>query len=207
MKCPNCGSELKKGSSFCGECGKPVSNVNSVNEFKTSINSSTPNLNKSNSNNKTIIIVALIAIIAVLAASFGVYYMLNSQSQSQTITQSNEQINLQGASSALKIISGDIYTGSADEDLSHCTVYVGKEHAGEAVQISTLYSRNGNNLNPGNIVPTTVDSNGNVYVSSAEASIYYPSYVIIKLYDGNGNLKDTFETGLEIRSGTQTFTA
>ena len=72
------------------------------------------------------------------------------------------------------IHDGYISTGSAESDKTYCHVNVGSGYAGENVKISVLYSRDGTNLNKGNIVPKTVDSDGYVSVSSSEAFKKYP---------------------------------
>ena len=104
-----------------------------------------------------------------------------------------------------KIHSGSISTGSSLSDKTYCSVYVGTEHAGENCKISVLYSRDGSNLNQGNIVPKTVDSSGYVSVPSAYAFDYYPDTALVTIYDANGKELDHLTVNLAEQSGTQTF--
>ena len=105
----------------------------------------------------------------------------------------------------MAINGGTISTGSAKSDKTYCSVYVGSGYAGENVKISVLYSRDGKNLNQGNIVPKTVDSEGYVSVPSAKAFKKYPDEAYITLYDSNGNTIDTQSVSLSPKSGSQSF--
>ena len=103
------------------------------------------------------------------------------------------------------IRSGTITTGSSLSSKSTCKVFVGKEFSGAKVQISTLYSRDGTDLNAGKLVPKTVDSDGYITVNSADAFKLYPDSCLICLYDSNGNELDYRTVYLETESGTQSF--
>ena len=81
--------------------------------------------------------------------------------------------------SSPQILSGSFSTGSSASDKTHCTIYVGSEHAGEKVKISK--------------------------VASAYAFDYYPDEAYITLYDNNGNVLDTQTVYLNENSGKQTF--
>ena len=96
-------------------------------------------------------------------------------------------------------------TGSAEEDKTYAQIYVGKENAGQSVIVQIFYSRDGNSLNNGNMVPANVHSDGYLYITSADAYLYYPDYATIKLYDSNSNLMDTQSVSLTPTSGTQYF--
>ena len=90
----------------------------------------------------------------------------------------------------MHILSGSFETGSGKSDKTYCSVYVGEQYAGESVKISVLYSRDGSNLNQGNIV---------------NAFKYYPDNAFVTIYDSSGNILDTQEVYLSPSSGTQTF--
>ena len=90
-------------------------------------------------------------------------------------------------------------------DKTHCTVYVGSEHAGEKVKISVLYLNDGYALNQGKVVSKTVGSDGYVKVASASAFDRYPDEAHISLYDSNGDILDTKTVYLYESSGKQTF--
>ena len=105
----------------------------------------------------------------------------------------------------IKIISGSFHTGNKLSDRTQCKVYVGDENAGVKLKIRVLYSRDGNDLNPGKIVPKTVDSNGYVSLKSANAFKYYPDYAYITLYDLDDNVLDNTEVSMSATKGTQTF--
>ncbi len=65
--------------------------------------------------------------------------------------------------------------------------------------------RDGSTLNNGNMVPKTVNSEGYIEVSSADAYEFFPDFAEINLYDNSGNLLDTQSVSLNPQSGTQTF--
>lgn len=103
------------------------------------------------------------------------------------------------------IRKGTITTGSSLSSKSTCKVYVGKEFSGTNVKISTLYSRDGTDLNAGKLVAKTVDKDGYVTVSSADAFDLYPDECLITLYDSKGNSLDYRHVSLDTTSGTQSF--
>lgn len=104
------------------------------------------------------------------------------------------------------IIGGGMFeTGSELEDLTYAKIYVGPEHAGETIKIKILYSRDGEALNTGNLVTTTVEGDGYIHIASADAYSKFPDYAIVKVYDWQGDLQNTQEISLEPKSGTQYF--
>lgn len=105
----------------------------------------------------------------------------------------------------IQILSGSFKTGNKLSDKTYCKVYVGDENAGTKLKIQVLYSRNGNTLNPGNIVPKTVDNKGYVSLRSANAFKYYPDNAVITLYDLDNNVLDSIEVTMSANKGTQTF--
>lgn len=107
--------------------------------------------------------------------------------------------------SEMRILSGSISTGSGVSDKSHCEVYVGSEFSGQNILISTLYSRDGQNLNNGKKVSKTVDSSGYVTLNAAESYEVYPSNCVVTIYDTNGNVLDSTSVSLATESGTQNF--
>jgi len=62
--------------------------------------------------------------------------------------------------SSISILGGSFSTGSADADKTYARINVGTAHAGEDVIVQIFYSRDGNSLNNGNMVPATVHSDG-----------------------------------------------
>lgn len=107
--------------------------------------------------------------------------------------------------SSLSILGGSFSTGSADEDKTYARINVGTSHAGEDVIVQIWYSRDGNTLNNGNMVPATVHSDGYLEIASADAYLYYPDYATINIYDSGSNLLDTQSVSLSPSAGTQTF--
>ena len=107
--------------------------------------------------------------------------------------------------SDLKVISGDITTGSSLSDKTKAHIYVGSEHSGETIKITAVYMRDGANLNNGNILSKVVDSDGYVSFNSAEPFNEYPDTAIIKIYDNDGNIIDSKTVNLDPQSGTQSF--
>ena len=218
MRCPECDSENNDGAKFCKKCGTPLEKK--VISHENMINSM--NGEKTSSDNKTkYIIVALVVIAIVLAGAF-VYIYGFGQNQSddtqiqqvennQSVDQSDEPAQAQTtqqttqATSAMSILGGSFSTGGGLSDKTYASIYVGSEHAGENVNIQIFYSRDGSDLNNGNMVPKTVNSEGYIEVASAEAYKYYPDFAEINLYDASGNLLDTQSVSLNPESGTQTF--
>ena len=226
MKCSNCDAENSDGAKFCKKCGNPLEEktinheeiINSVGNKKT----------KTNDNTK-IIIIALAIVAIVLAGAFAYIYMSgnsntsdagstsNAGSSSQAVDQddssakqassssSGSEKTAQQDTSSMRIQGGSFSTGSADADKTYASIYVGKENAGKDVIVQIFYSRDGNSLNNGNMVPASVHSDGYLYITSADAYLYYPDYATIKLYDSNSNLIDTQSVSLSPTSGTQTF--
>ncbi|MBE6490797.1 MAG: zinc ribbon domain-containing protein [Methanobrevibacter sp.] len=221
MKCSNCNAENSDGAKFCKKCGNPLEEktinheeiINSVGNVKT----------KSDDNTTKIIIIALVIVAIVLAGAFAYIYMSgNSDSgsasnagsasndadkvdSSQQAASSNPEKTAKSQTTSMKIKGGSFSTGSAESDKTYATIYVGTENAGKDVIVQIFYSRDGNSLNNGNMVPASVHSDGYLYITSADAYHYYPDYATIKLYDSNSNLLDTQSVSLSPTSGTQTF--
>lgn len=105
----------------------------------------------------------------------------------------------------MTIRSGSITTGSSLSSKSVCTIYVGKEYAGTDIQISTLYSRDGTDLNAGRLVAKTVDSDGYVTLKAADSYSVYPDECLISIYDKEGIELDYRTVYLDTVSGTQNF--
>ena len=226
MKCPNCESENSDTAKFCKKCGNPLNEKTMSHE--TVINSISGNKTQSNDNNTKIIIIALAIIAVVLAGAFVYIYASgnsgaddsttnsnsaasdsvhvdDSSNDEKTATQSSSSSSQASAKSSMKIRGGSFSTGSAEEDKTYAQIYVGTEHSGESVIVQIFYSRDGNALNNGNMVPANVHSDGYLYITSADAYHYYPDYATINLYDSNSNLLDTQSVSLAPASGTQNF--
>ena len=217
MNCPNCGSENNDDAKFCKKCGSPLKSE--INHQKM-INSQ----NASGDNTTKYIIIALVVIAIVLAGAFVYIYGFGSNqsndSQPQQVddsdsdadnsVQTNEQpektAETSGSSpSSISILGGSFSTGSAESDKTYARINVGTAHAGENVIVQIFYSRDGNSLNHGNMVPATVHSDGYLEIASADAYHYYPDYATINIYDSNSNLLTTQSVALSPTSGTQTF--
>ena len=214
MYCPNCNSENNDGAKFCKKCGTPLKN-NTVSHEKVMTNISKE---KSGDNTTKIIIITLIVIAVVLAGAFVYIYGFsnnNQQDDSQDINTDGDDNQIKQATQtsqsapktqSMTIKGGSFSTGSAEEDLTYASIYVGTEHAGEKVTIQIYYSRDGNLLNHGNMVPNHVKSDGYIDVKSADAYKYYPDFAEINLYDESGTtLLDSQSVYLSPESGTQTF--
>ena len=106
--------------------------------------------------------------------------------------------------SSISILGGSFSTGSADEDKTYARINVGTKHAGENVIVQIWYSRDGNALNNGNMVPATVHSDGYLEISSADAYKYYPDHATINIYDSNSTLLTTQIFSLNPSAGSQT---
>lgn len=230
MKCPNCGNENSGTAKFCKNCGtEMVQSAETTFKHEDVIESISGKKSDSAGDEKTkTLIIALAVVAVVLAGVFVYFYAFNdsgaadSASQIGTAGQQSVQVNDDKADSSsssqsepaktaqsskpkMSILGGSFSTGSAEEDKTYAEIYVGTEHAGENVIVQIFYSRDGNSLNNGNMVPASVHSDGYLYITSADAYHYYPDYATIKLYDSNSNLMDTQSVSLSPTSGTQTF--
>lgn len=222
MKCPNCQSENSDSAKFCKKCGTALSAEANVPNSHTEVVQSM-NEQKSSNNNTKIIIIALAIIAVVLAGAF-VYMFTSGDSASDSTNNANsasqdaskvdtsndektasKPTTQSSSSKSMTIQGGSFSTGSADADKTYAQIYVGKENAGQSVIVQIFYSRDGNSLNNGNMVPANVHSDGYLYITSADAYLYYPDYATIKLYDSNSNLMDTQSVSLTPTSGTQYF--
>jgi hypothetical protein len=73
-----------------------------------------------------------------------------------------------GVSAAMAIEGGAFYTAGGLDDLTYASIDVGSQYSGDDVIIQIFYSRDGSDLNEGNMVPKTVNSEGFINVKSAE---------------------------------------
>lgn len=108
-------------------------------------------------------------------------------------------------SNSMSILKSTIVTGSHKNDKTKCTVYVGEQYAGENVQISVLYSRDGEYLNEGLLVDKKVSDSGKITVKSKYPLAKYPNNAKITIYDSNGNPLDTQTVTLSKNSKLQSF--
>jgi len=226
MKCSKCNSENSDTAKFCKKCGNPLDGEKTM-DHQSVINSISGNNEKSQDNTTKIIIIALVIVAVVLAGAFIYIFASGNSHQDTAVSNSNSAVqnktvddtpeektatqtsssssSAKSSTSSMRIKGGSFSTGSADADKTYAQIYVGKEHAGEDVIVQIFYSRDGNALNHGNMVPASVHSDGYLYITSADAYLYYPDYATIKLYDSNSNLIDTQSVSLSPQSGTQTF--
>ena len=123
-----------------------------------------------------------------------------SSSSSSSTTQSSPS-----SPSSISILGGSFSTGSAESDKTYARINVGTAHAGENVIVQIWYSRDGNTLNHGNMVPASVHSDGYLEIASADAYHYYPDHATINIYDTNSHLLTSKSVNLSPSSGTQTF--
>lgn len=215
MRCPNCDSENSDSAKFCKKCGSPLKKTISHENMINSMNK-----NSSNDNTTKYIIIALAIVAIVLAGAFVYIYGFGQNNSQQDTVQNGNQGALQNdepiqaqnsqasqstPTTAISILSGSFSTGGGLNDKTYASIFVGKEHSGEKVQIQIFYSRDGADLNNGNMVPKTVNSDGYIEVASADAYEFFPDYAEINLYDSSGKLLDTKNVNLNPESGTQTF--
>ena len=109
-------------------------------------------------------------------------------------------------SSPMSIKKVTIATGSSIDDKSKCTVYAGKEYAGQSVKISVLYSDGNKNLNKGLKVDKKVSDSGTIVVYSKDPFDVYPDKAKITIYDSHENKIDTKTVKLSQNSKPQSFT-
>ena len=105
----------------------------------------------------------------------------------------------------MEIEGGAFYTDGGLDDLTYASVDVGSEYSGDDVIIQIFYSRDGSDLNDGNMVPKTVNSKGFINVKSADSYKYFPDHAEINIYDTNNNLLDSLEIKLSPSKGLQIF--
>lgn len=213
MKCPNCGSLNSDNAKFCKRCGNSLQQETLANQFNN--NSNVNNVSEDKSKNILIICVAAVICVLIVAGAFIYINGSNGDNVDDVNNVSPVENNVTTAAvtaeaepdpvSNMKILGGSFSTGSSASAKTKAHIYVGSQYAGQQVKITAIWSRNGNNLNNGNILTKTVDSSGYVNFNSADAFSYYPDYAYVKLYDLSGNLVDTMEVYLNPTSGTQTF--
>ena len=232
--CPDCGAENADSAKFCKNCGhalnanRPIKDnyvntgINPSARVNDNSNSSNSNINSnSKSDNKNLIIICLTIVICALLIAGAMVMFSNSNANDNDSDALSDSASLNSDSvenvsnsdtsaqatqeNTPQIYSGSFSTGSSASDKTHCTVYVGSEHAGEKVKISVLYLNDGYALNQGKVVSKTVGSDGYVKVASANAFEYYPDEARISLYDSNGDILDTKTVYLYENSGKQTF--
>ena len=212
MKCPKCGSENSDSAKFCKSCGTQLT--------KTINHESMVNQSKGDDTTKYIII-ALAIIAVVLAGTFAYLYLANSDqgtdSQPQQVVEDDDDDKTvqaevtgpaqttQNTPSSISILGGSFSTGSAEADKTYARINVGTSHAGEDVIVQIFYSRDGNSLNHGNMVPATVHQDGYLEIASADAYHYYPDYATINIYDSNSKKIKKKSVSLSPSAGTQTF--
>ena len=215
MKCPSCNTENNDSAKFCKKCGTALNNntINHENMIKS--------MSKDKSDNTTKIIIVALIIVAIVLAGVFIYLQTSGHNDSQaqnasasqnttanpdkTATPSSQPEKTAQSTGSMKILGGSFSTGSADADKTYASIYVGKQNAGKSVIVQIWYSRDGNTINNGNMVPASVHSDGYLYISSADAYKYYPDHATINLYDSSSNLMDSQSVSLSPSAGTQTF--
>ena len=80
---------------------------------------------------------------------------------------------------------------------------LGSNHSDEKVIVEVLYSRDGANLNDGDKVEKTVDSDGSIVCESKDSYDKYPDHAIVTLYDLDGNVLDKVDVSLATDDSTQ----
>ena len=128
-----------------------------------------------------------------------------NSSASSTASDSSSTASDSSSTAGMKIQSGSITTGSSLSSKSVCKVYVGSQYSGSKIKMRTVYSRDGSNLNHGNIITVTVSSNGYATLTAADSYKYYPDACDITIYDTGGNVLDNMYVTLSPKSGTQSF--
>ena len=199
MFCPKCGKENKDGVHFCKYCGTALT---ASNEQRAPTPVVTQEKSIDNEKRKNYVIIGLVALIVIVLliaclAAAGVFNNNSDNNNNDNVIVNNQ--------TELKIIGGSMSTASSLDAKTYAHINVGKEHAGETIKITTIWSRNGNNLNSGHMITCTVDGNGYVDFNSADAFKYYPDQAIIKLYNSDGSVADQLTVSLSPSAGTQTF--
>ena len=183
--CPDCGAENADSAKCCKNCGHTLSANRPIkdNYVNTGIdpsarvndnsNSSNSNINSnSKSDNKNLIIICLTIVICALLIAGAMVMFSNNNANDNDSDALSDSASLNSGSvenvsssetsaqatqeNSPQIYRGSFSTGSSASDKTHCTVYVGSEHAGEKIKISVLYLNNGDALNQGKVVTKTV---------------------------------------------------
>ena len=131
--------------------------------------------------------------------------IMSNYNQPTTTQTSSSTQSSPSSPSSISILGGSFSTGSAESDKTYARINVGTAHAGENVIVQIWYSRDGNTLNHGNMVPASVHSDGYLEIASADAYHYYPDHATINIYDTNSHLLTSKSVNLSPSSGTQTF--
>lgn len=216
MKCPNCGSLNAADAKFCKKCGNKLQTESLA---YSSVNKAPVN-NAESDKSKNILIICVAAVICVLIVACAFIYVNgnddgddgdNAVNNVDTPVNNDNKVSTSSSHSqpktvsSMKILGGSFSTGSSSSAKTYAHIYVGSQYAGQNVKITAIWSRNGNNLNNGNILTRPVESDGYINFNSADAFKYYPDHGLVKLYDLDGNLIDTMDVNLSPTSGTQSF--
>lgn len=136
----------------------------------------------------------------------------NNTSENTSITENNSvvdnsdtEINAPATTGPLKIQKLSISTAREIEALTYIKMFVGTQHAGKAVKVSSVFSNKKNTMCEEKVLSKKVDSQGYVNFASIVAFAKFPDHGIIKLYTADGTLSDTKEVTIVPRQGTQTF--
>lgn len=198
MKCPNCGTINNDSAKFCKKCGSKIPQGSFA--YNDSSNKSISNTNSDSKINNVLIICIAAIICAVIVASV---VIATNNHNDEPVTPVNDTVN--ETNSSLKILGGSFSTGSGMSDKTFAKINLGSDHAGEKVKITAIWSRDGYDLNDGNILTRTISADGYVEFNSLNAFSEYPDHAYIKLYDMDGTIIDTMDVTLNPSSGTQTF--
>ena len=126
-------------------------------------------------------------------------------SSTSNMSLSTDVTNAPATTGPLKIQKLSISTAREIEALTYIKMYVGTQHAGKAVKVSSVFSNKKNTMCEEKVLSKKVDSQGYVNFASIVAFAKFPDHGIIKLYTADGTLSDTKEVTIVPRQGTQTF--
>lgn len=193
MFCKNCGFENKDGAKYCQRCGSQLGtspNIGNMNSFPT-------NSQPATSDNKNAIIIGITAIIILIILG-GTFLLLSDEYEIPFLSGDNdyEDTNLQ-VNTATFYLDGNPNSGIP------ATINVGKEHTGESMEVMTVYSRDGSNLNhPTDYETHVVDDDGNIVITEYSSIPRYPDYCLIEIRYNNNVFKYGCDMGKH--KGSQT---
>ena len=212
MFCKKCGTEVPDGVNFCPNCGYNVSDITQTNDANSvSLDSLVKRWDNYNGEQKLIRVIFIccvgLFIMGFIMSIVSPDVNTNSDYSSSDSISSNEVVtndDFGSSSDSLRILSCTFSTENRSDALTYCDAFVGEDYSGENVKISVLYSCEGDDLNEGNKIPKTVDSEGYVSVPSAYAFSQFPDKAIVTIYDSDENILDKETYDLQIKSGSQT---
>ena len=145
----------------------------------------------------------LIGVIIIILIGISMFYILTANNNPKN-NNANQSINNTQVTNLIKIQKVDITTGHSLASKSRASIFIGSQHAGKTVKVTTDFSREKTSLNHNETTQETVSPDGYINITCAEAYSKYPDTCVVTVSDNSTS--DCVTCNLKIESGTQTNT-